>query len=388
MRLICSDCGCSTIKNKAIAVAEEYQPQLPLGRAMPQRTKPPFRADHVGSLIRPRQHTDARHEFLRGRLDRPSLQRAEDEAVCDVIAMQERLGLRAVTDGEFRRTSWREGFFENVDGFSSVRQDSNFTFRFADGSTRRARPIPRVVSRLRRRTGIATAEFEYLSRVALGVAKITLPAPSVMHWFGGDAVLERSIYPDTEHYLSEVSALYREEIADLVKLGCTYLQLDEVALPIMADRAICDQIRQRGEDPDKLIELYISAINNATRDCPATLTVCLHMCRGNEGEGMGSAGYDPIAERVLIVSRWMVFFSNTTHRGPAVFYHFRFMPPDKTVALGLISTKLKRIETMEELRARVDEAGAVISPDQLCLSPQCGFASGSNLTLGTRVERP
>ena len=210
---------------------------------MSQRSKPPFRADHVGSLIRPQQLKDARQAFLDGKLDRSTLQEAEDKAIRDVISMQERLGLQAITDGEFRRTSWREGFFENVDGYSPDRQASDFIFHLADGSTRRARPIPRVISRLRRRNGIATREFAFLSKLTSKFAKVTLPAPSVVHWFGGDAVLDRAIYPDAEHYLSDVSAIYREEIADLAQLGCTYLQLDEVALPIMSDPTVCNQIR-------------------------------------------------------------------------------------------------------------------------------------------------
>jgi methionine synthase II (cobalamin-independent) len=343
---------------------------------MSARTKPPFRADHVGSFIRPPELKNARREFLDGRLARPALRGIENKAISDVVTMQERIGLPAVTDGEFRRTSWREGFFENVDGFSPDREESDFIFRLSDGATRRARPIPRVISKLSRRNGIATDEFDFVSKMTKKVVKITLPAPSVMHWFGGDAVLDRSVYPDAQHYLADVSKIYRQEIADLAQRGCTYLQLDEVALPIMCDPSIRDQIAQRGEDANELVGLYISTLNEAIRDRPTSMTVCLHMCRGNEGEGMGSGGYEPIAERLfnsLKVDGYFLEY-DTTRAGD--FSPLRMIPPEKIVALGLISTKLKQVETVDDLRRRVDEASAFIPLDYLCLCPQCGFASG------------
>jgi 5-methyltetrahydropteroyltriglutamate--homocysteine methyltransferase len=339
-------------------------------------TAPPFRADHVGSLIRPQRLKDARRAFLSGRLDRAALKPIEDEAICRAVAMQERMGFQAVTDGEFRRTSWREGFFENVDGFSAARQESDFIFRLADGSTRRARPIPHVVAPLRRRSGIATDELTFVAAITKKVVKIALPAPSVMHWFGGDAILARSIYPDAAAYLAAVTSIYREEIADLARLGCSYLQLDEVALPIMCDPAIREQISRRGEKADDLVDLYIAAINGAIRDRPSSMTVCLHMCRGNEGDGMGSGGYEPIAERLFSSLEVNGYFLEYDTPRAGDFSPLRFMPRDKIVALGLMSTKLRRLESVDELQRRVDEASALLDLDRLCLCPQCGFASG------------
>jgi methionine synthase II (cobalamin-independent) len=319
---------------------------------------------------------EGRRAFLQGKLDRAALRTVEDAAIADCVAMQEAVGLQAVTDGEYRRSSWREGFFENVDGFSADRVEATFTFCLADGSTRRARPIPRVVGKLSRRSGIATEEFRFLSKLTRRTAKLTLPAPSVMHWFGGDSILDRAIYRDTECYMRDVVAILREEVTELAALGCRHLQFDEVALPLMCDPGIRAQIADRGEDADRLIDLYVRVINEAIAARPADMVVCVHMCRGNEGDGMGGGGYRPIGKRAFGGLNVNGFFLEYDTPRAGDFTPLAEMPTDRTIALGLISTKKRELETIEELHRRVDEAAHHFDKDRLCLSPQCGFASG------------
>jgi 5-methyltetrahydropteroyltriglutamate--homocysteine methyltransferase len=343
---------------------------------MSQRKTPPFRADQVGSLIRPQALREARQACLGRKLSRAGLELVEDRCIRDVIAMQERVGLEAVTDGEFRRTSFREVLFDNVEGFSQQRVETDFAFNYADGSTRRATPVPKVVAPLRRRGTMAAADFGFLKSQTRRTAKAMLPAPSFAHWFIGDKALAGSIYEDTASYMADVAAVYREEVAELAALGCRYLQIDEVPIPVMSDPKVQAIIAGRGEDHRALIDLYVDAINTAIEDRPPGMAVAVHMCRGNEGvAGLGSGGYEPIAERVfgrLAVDGYLLEF-DTPRAGD--FSALRFLPPDKTAVLGLMSTKLPALESKDELKRRVDEAAAVIGIDRLGLCPQCGFAT-------------
>jgi 5-methyltetrahydropteroyltriglutamate--homocysteine methyltransferase len=342
---------------------------------MSWRNEPPFRADHVGSLIRPKELRDARQAFLAGKIAGEELTMVEDRAIRDVIALQERVGLQAVTDGEFRRTSFREVLFDSVEGFSKERVETDFEFAYADGSKRRATPVPRVVSRLKRCGSMAAADFKFLQRVTKATAKVMLPAPSFAHWFVGDAVFS-NVYADAREYMGDVARIFREEIAELASLGCRYIQIDEVPIPVMADQKVQAIIRNRGEDHLELVDLYVDAINDAIRDRPAGMKVCVHMCRGNEGvAGLGSGGYDEIAERAfgrLAVDGYLLEY-DTPRAGD--FTPLRFVPKDKIVALGLISTKLRELESLDELKRRVDEASCYVEVERLCLCPQCGFAT-------------
>lgn len=343
---------------------------------MNQRSVPPYRADHVGSLIRPERLRQAREAWMAGKLPKPELEAIEDECIREAAAMQERAGLRSVSDGEFRRDSWRDSFFNNIDGFSSEREEADFEFRLGAGRIQRARPVPRVTGRLERRRGIATREFEFLRSATRGTPKVTLPAPSVMHFFRGQRSIDPGIYSDVRAFMADVSRIYREELRDLASLGCSYVQFDEVALPIMCDPGARELIERRGESPEDAIDLYIAALNDAVRDRPAGMTVCLHMCRGNVGEGMGSGGYEPIAERVfneVAVDGFLLEY-DTSRAGD--FAPLRFMPGEKIVALGLVSTKQREIEPRDVIKARVEDAARYVPLERLCLCPQCGFASG------------
>ncbi len=343
---------------------------------MVARTHPPFCADHVGSLIRRQELRDARQAHLEGKLPVAELRALEDRLIREVVAMQERVGLQAVTDGEFRRTSFREVLFESMEGFSKERVETDFAFGYADGSTRRATPVPKVVSRLRRSGSMAAADFKFLKAVTRATPKVMLPAPSLAHWFVGDRVFAGSPYVDAREYMGDIARIYREEIAELASLGCTYVQIDEVPIPVICDAGVQATIAKRGEAPLALVDLYVDTINDAIRERPPGMTVVVHMCRGNEGiAGLGSGGYEAIAERVfgrLKVDGYLLEFDTPRAGG---FAPLRFLPKDTIAVLGLISTKVAELESKDALKRRIDEAARVIDLDRLGLCPQCGFAS-------------
>jgi methionine synthase II (cobalamin-independent) len=343
---------------------------------MAQRTKPPFRADHVGSLIRPQELRDARQAHLEGRLPAAELTAIEDRLIRDAVAMQERVGLQAVTDGEFRRTSFREVLFESMDGFSRERVETDFSFSYADGSTRRATPVPRVVSRLKRSSSMAAGDFSFLKTATRATPKVMLPAPSLAHWFVGDRVFAGSPYADAREYMADIAGIYREEIAELASLGCTYVQIDEVPIPVMCDPGVQATVTARGEDPMALVDLYADTINGAIRERPPGMTVVVHMCRGNEGvAGLGAGGYEAVAERVfgrLKVDGYLLEY-DTPRAGD--FAPLRFLPRGAIAVLGLVSTKIVELETKDAVKRRVEDAARVVDLDRLGLCPQCGFAS-------------
>lgn len=338
--------------------------------------KPPFRADHVGSLLRPHALIEAHTAHSQGRLPAGELSRLEDAAIMDAITMQERVGLQAITDGEMRRNNWRDRFFERVDGFSKNKVESSFIFRSFDGSEARGMPIPVVVAKLNKRASLTADDFAFLKGRTKRTAKATLPSPSANHFFSGDKSLAGSPYHDRQSFFADVCAIYRQEIADLARIGCTYLQIDEVPIAVLCDPKNQARVHERGEDPEQLIDDYITAINNAVRDRPVGITVCLHLCRGNQGHGQARGGYDPVAERLFQRTQVDGFFLEYDTERSGDFAPLRFLPKDKTAVLGIISTKLRELESADMIKRRVDEASRYIDYDRLCLSPQCGFASG------------
>jgi 5-methyltetrahydropteroyltriglutamate--homocysteine methyltransferase len=337
--------------------------------------KPPYRADHVGSLIRSKALIEAHEAQIAGKLSAAALRAMEDEAIRKAVAMQERVGLRAITDGELRRNNWRDRFFERVDGFSKDRVPSSFIFTEYSGEQRRGMPVPTVVARLKRRESMTADDFAFLKPLTSRTPKATLPSPSVNHFFSGDKSLAGSPYRDRRAFFADVGAIYRQEIADLAAGGCTYLQIDEVPIAVLCDPRNKDIVRSRGEDPDQLIDDYIAAINDAVRGRPASMTVCVHLCRGNGGHGQASGGYDPVAERLFRQLDVDGFFLEYDTERSGGFEPLRAVPKGKTVVLGIISTKLPELENVDHVKRRIDEASRVIDLGQLCLSPQCGFAS-------------
>jgi 5-methyltetrahydropteroyltriglutamate--homocysteine methyltransferase len=343
---------------------------------MPQcHSKPPFRADHVGSFIRPPKLIEARDACDAGRLPREELRAIEDAAIRDIVAMQHRAGLQSITDGELRRLNWRDGFFESVDGFSEQRIESSFIFTDYSGERRHGMPIPVATGKLKRRKSITADDFAFTAALTDRTPKATLPSPTVNHFFSGDKGLAQSPYRDRQAYFADIAAIYREEIADLARRGCRYLQIDEVPLAVLCDPGNMDIVRARGEDPERLIDDYIDVINACVDGRPDDMTVCVHLCRGNQGHGQASGGYGPVAERLfqkLDVHGYFLEFDTERAGG---FEPLRYLPKDRRAALGLISTKLPELESADLLKRRIDEAAKYAGLDQLCLCPQCGFAS-------------
>jgi len=350
------------------------------------RTKPPFRAEHVGSFPRPERLMQARQSHAAGALDLAGLRVVEDDCIAEIVALQERVGIGATTDGEFRRFSWRDRPFESIDGFSSERKDADFIFTLFDGSKRRAGAIPDVVAKLRLREPMAAEHFELFKPMTRGLPKANLPTPSVTHFFRGDAMLDKSVYPDRHEYFADVTRIYREEVADLGRRGCTYLQMDEVPVALLCDPTNQEIVRARREDPDELIDLYIDAINDCVRERPAGMTVCVHMCRGNMGHGMADAGYDKIADRMFNGLDVDGFFLEYDTPRAGDFTPLRFLPKGKIALLGLVTTKKPELEPADELRARIDEAAKIVDLDQLALCPQCGFSSNAGTGVLTYDE--
>jgi 5-methyltetrahydropteroyltriglutamate--homocysteine methyltransferase len=319
----------------------------------------------------------ARADHAAGKIKVEDLRHIEDEAIRAVVAMQERVGIGAITDGEFRRASWRDAPFEHLDGFSKDRAEADFTFQLFDGTTRKAGPVPSVVGKIKRRTPMTADHFSTLAVMTKGLPKANLPTPSVTHFFRGRASIDPTLYADVEALFADVTRAYREEVADLAARGCRYLQMDEVPLAVICDPRNRDIVQKRGEDPDRVIDAYIDAINASIRDRPKDMAVCVHMCRGNIGHGMASGGYDAIAERLfqrLEVDGYLLEY-DTARAGD--FKPLRFVPKGKRVAVGIVSTKSQEVETADALKARIDEAGRSIELGQLCLCPQCGFSSNA-----------
>ena len=292
------------------------------------------------------------------------------------MLFQERIGIGAVTDGEYPKTSWREFLFEKCDGFDSEPTVPDFKFRLYDGTQFDFPGEPRVVSRVRRREPLSAEDFSVLQGFARRPTKANLPTPSIA-LMGGDRLLERSVYSDRKMFFADLARVMREEIADLAARGCTYLQMDEVPIAVLCDAKNRDIVRGRGEDPDELIDDYVDAINDSIKERPVNMTVCVHLCRGNRDHGMADGGYEPVADRLFNKLNVDGFFLEYDTPRAGDFKPLRFVPKGRSVVLGLVSTKLPELETVETLKKRIGEATQFVPAEQLCLSPQCGFASSA-----------
>src|SRR5262245_61891450 len=335
--------------------------------------RPPFRADHVGSLLRPSALRDAFRRHAAGQIDDTAFGRIQDGCIRDVVAMQQECGLEVVTDGEFRRGSYWGRFVVRTDGFE-VRK-AIFTFRDDQGHEAEF-TAPYAAGKIARAQPLALDEFEFLRDATRVTPKATLPAPSTMHFYRCTDFADRAAYPDVGQFFADLAAIFRQEIAGLVAAGCRYVQLDEVAIALLCDPAIRERVVAVGEDPDRLVDLYIDAINQAVAECPADVVVGVHMCRGNfKGHYLGSGGYDSVAERFFARTNANHFLLEYDTPRAGCFQPLRFVPPGKGVVLGLVSSKTPVLESVETLRRRADEAARVIDLDRLAISPQCGFAS-------------
>lgn len=326
---------------------------------------PPFRADHIGSLLRPKRLRDAFRGFSEKKLSQKELQATQDEAIRDVVALQEDCGLEAITDGEFRRISYWEKFVRLTRGLEV--KEAVFTFHDAAGQESKF-TAPYVSGKVSRSGPIAVDELGF------GNNKITLPAPSTMHFYRFTDW--GSAYNSAEAFFADLGKVYQQEIAALAGAGCTYVQIDEVAVAILCDPAAREKVKARGGDPDRFIDLYVDALNEAMKGRPAGVAVGVHVCRGNyKGMYLSEGGYDSVAEKFFGRTQADHFLLEFDTPRAGGFAPLRFVPKDKGVVLGLVSSKTPALESIDTLKARTDEAARYVPLDRLAISPQCGFAS-------------
>jgi 5-methyltetrahydropteroyltriglutamate--homocysteine methyltransferase len=360
---------------------------------MSPRSTPPFRADHVGSLLRPPELLRARDDRAAGRISPAELRALEDDAIRDVVRMQSDIGLQSATDGEFRRASWHMDFIYQLGGVTKVDEKIVVQFVNESGKLEFTPPASRVVGPIHLDHTIFGDDFATLkSMVSKGVTpKLTIPSPSMVHYRGGRAMIDESVYPDMDGFWNDLSAAYADEVKRLAALGCTYLQLDDTSLAYLNDPRQREQMAKRGEDSEHQHERYIRQINAALAGRPAELTVTTHMCRGNfRSSWVAEGGYDFVAEALFNELNVDGFFLEFDDERSGTFEPLRFVPNGKMVVLGLVTTKRGELESKDALKRRIDDASRFVPLDQLCLSPQCGFSStleGNAITHQQQVDK-
>ena len=352
---------------------------------MTARLTPPFRADHVGSFLRPRYLLDARERKARGEITAAQLREVEDRAITEVIHMQQDVGLQSITDGEFRRTYFHIDFLDQLGG---VKTDIPVTIRKPDGTEELAPPAMRVVGPVRHVKDIQRADFDYLqSQVAAGMTpKVTIPSPTMLHFRGGRAGISKAHYPELDPaFYDDVAKAYGEELQSLFDAGCRYVQMDDTNMAYLCDEKMREAARQRGDDPNELPHRYAGFINKVVALKPAGMTLAMHLCRGNFKSTHAAAGnYEPVAEALLSEMKLDAYFMEYDDERSGDFRPLRYLKPGKTVVLGLVTTKFGQMESKDALKRRIDEATQYAPLDQLALSPQCGFSStvhGNNIAL-------
>jgi 5-methyltetrahydropteroyltriglutamate--homocysteine methyltransferase len=337
------------------------------------RTVPPFRADHVGSLLRTAALKEARAKRERGEIDAEALQAVEDVEIIKLIRRQEEVGLKSVTDGEFRRASWQTDFLVALDGVESYYGERKFKFQG---------PQPRpILLRLKGRLGSFSGHpmiehFRFVAQHTGAVPKMTIPSPSTLHFRYGREAVPEAIYPSMGDFYRDLGATYRQVVRAFADAGCRYLQLDEVNLAYLCDPALREQVRARGDDPDSLPQIYAGMLNAAIADIPADMTITMHLCRGNfRSTFVATGGYEPIADLLFNAIGVHGYFMEYDTERAGGFEPLRFLPKGKHVVLGLVTSKAGVLESRDDLRRRIDAAAKFVDIDQLGLSPQCGFAS-------------
>lgn len=332
--------------------------------------KPPFRADQVGSLLRPKELADARKAFKAGSLEAAKLKDIEDRCIREAIAKQESIGLKSITDGEMRRDWWHLDFMTQLDGVTAV---VNPGPRF--GGTEEQPPIPSVTGKVGCSKPVFVNDFRYLKENTKQTAKLTIPSPAMLHLRGGRSSISKAVYPDLAEFWADTAAAYRKAIRQFADAGCTYLQLDDVSFSYLCDPKIQETARKNGDDPAKLPRTYADAVSAALKDRPAGMTVTMHTCRGNfKSSWVASGGYETVAE-AMFSSAVNAFFMEFDDERSGSFEPLRYLPKDKKVVLGLVTTKVGQLETKEILKKRIREAEKFVPLENLCLSPQCGFSS-------------
>jgi len=359
---------------------------------MAAQTSPPFRADHVGSLLRPPEVLQAREDFAAGRIDAAEKRAVEDRAIADVVRMQEDVGLQTATDGEFRRTAWHMDFIYQLGGIHPGDEKLRVAFRNEQGGLSFEAPALVVDERISLPEVIFGDAFTYLAGLTTtATPKLTIPSPSMVHYRGGRAALDPEVYPDVDQFWEDLSAAYAAQVAGVAELGCTYLQFDDTSLAYLNDPEQRAMIAERGDDAEHQHLRYIRQVNAALAGRPETLTVTTHLCRGNfRSSWAAEGGYDFVAEALFGELQVDGFFLEYDDARSGGFEPLRFVPPGKQVVLGLVTTKRPDLEDADALKRRIEEAAKFVPIDQLCLSPQCGFSStveGNQLTYDDQVAK-
>ena len=361
---------------------------------MMQRAKPPFRADHVGSLIRPDALIAAREAAEKGAMAAAELTRIQQSAIRDVVRLQQDAGLKVATDGEYNRFSWQRDFLLKIGNVKPMASRLTVRFHSAAGTRDHAPPSLQVVGKLSLPDGgIFVDDFKFLkSIVSAGVTpKLTIPSPTIVHFRGGREAIDARAYPRMEEFYDDLAAVYRAEIRALADAGCRYLQIDEVNLAYLCDPELRRQVANIGEDPDTLPKTYAKLLNDAIAGRPSDMTICMHLCRGNfAGAWIAEGGYEPISELLFNEIGVDGYFLEYDLPRAGGFAPLRFLPKGKTAVLGLVTTKSPKMESKDELKSRIEEASRHAPLDQLALSPQCGFSSGiggNAMTVGDEVAK-
>jgi 5-methyltetrahydropteroyltriglutamate--homocysteine methyltransferase len=359
---------------------------------MPKQTRPPFRADHVGSLLRPKKLKDARDARDRGTMSVEELRRVEDEAIREAVKLQEDLGFPLATDGEYRRREWHMDFIRQFANVKVVPSEIKMRFHTHTGDTDVTPPGLRIEGKLGRPHGIFVDHFKFVQSVTKVTAKQTIPSPTILHFRGGRAAVSKEAYPEMGQFFADLACVYDEEVRDLAAAGCRYLQIDETNYAYLCDPTLREQVRTNiGEDPDRLAHVYAKLLNDSIRSRPKDMAVCIHICRGNnQSAWLAEGGYDPVAEVLFNEIDVDGFFLEYDTSRAGDFKPLRFVPKGKTIVLGLVTTKVPQLETKDELKRRIDEAAKYVPLEQLALSPQCGFSStieGNKVTVEDEIAK-
>ena len=349
---------------------------------MTLRKDPPFRADHIGSLLRPQALLDQRLKWIKGELPLAELRKHEDKHIADAVKLQEDVGLQAITDGEFRRESFHYDFISKVEGVEA-KWDWEGAVRTAENAkshTGAAPFIPKVPGKMKLpKGGIEVENFKFVRSLTKRTPKITIPSPTMMHFRGGRDAISKTAYPTMEEFFSDLARIYREEIKLLGEAGCKYVQMDDTNLAYLCDENFRQGAKDRGDDPDKLPQMYAELINESVKDRPKDMKVGVHLCRGNaRSMFFASGGYEPVAEAMLGLTKVDAFFLEYDDARSGDFAPLRFTPKgDMQIVLGLVTTKKPQLEKKDDIKRRIDEAAKFVPMEQLCLSPQCGFSSNA-----------
>ena len=358
---------------------------------MSARTRPPFRADQVGSLIRPQHLIEAREKFAKGEITQQQLLDIQHPAIREVVKMQEDIGLKSVTDGEYNRTSWQSDFLLKIKNVARVPSRLKVRFHSGAGTRDHHPPTLAVQGKISRPAPMFVDDLRFLASITKATPKVTMPSPTILHFRGGRGAIDEAAYPDMEEFFADLAKVYQEELAGLYEVGGRYAQIDETNLAYLCDPNLRKEAESFGEDPNALPKTYAKLINACVAKVPDDMTMCMHLCRGNfAGAWIAEGGYEPVAELLFNEVNVTGYFLEFDSERAGGFEPLRFLPKGKVAVLGLITTKSSNMEIKDDIKRRIEQAAKFVDIDQLALSPQCGFSSGiggETMTVEREMEK-